>query len=183
MRDTDLYAQILGLQTPWHVSGVLLNRTDSNVTVQVATQSAQWCCPRCNKPSPRYDKRICRWRHLDTMQYHTILEAEVPRVKCDEHGVLLVDVPWAEPGSGYTAMFESVVIDWLLRTDLQAVAQMLDLSWGVVDRIMQRAVARGLARREELYPVNISVDETSFQKRHEYVTVVTDQDSSRVVLV
>jgi len=117
------------------------------------------------------------------MQYHTILEAEVPQVKCDEHGVLLVDVPWAEPGSGYTAMFESVVIDWLLRTDLQAVAQMLDLSWGVVDRIMQRAVARGLARREELYPVNISVDETSFQKRHEYVTVLTDQDSSRVLYV
>jgi len=75
------------------------------------------------------------------------------------------------------------VIDWLLRTDLQSVAQMLELSWGVVDRIMQRAVARGLARREELYPMNLSVDETSFQKRHEYVTVVTDQDSSRVLYV
>tara|TARA_R110001599_G_scaffold319312_1_gene529110 strand:- start:847 stop:2079 length:1233 start_codon:yes stop_codon:yes gene_type:complete len=183
MRDTDLYAQILGLQTPWYVNGVLLNRSDSNVTVQVAATSTQWHCPRCGKPSPRYDKRTCRWRHLDTMQYHTILEAEVPRVQCDEHGVLLVDVPWAEPGSGYTAMFESVVIDWLLRTDLQSVAQMLELSWGVVDRIMQRAVARGLARREELYPMNLSVDETSFQKRHEYVTVVTDQDSSRVLYV
>lgn len=183
MRDTDLYAQILGLQAPWYVSAVLLNRSDSNVTVQVAAHSVQWCCPRCNKPSPRYDKRICRWRHLDTMQYHTILEAQVPRVKCDEHGVLMVNVPWAESGSGYTALFESVVIDWLRRSDLQAVAQMLGLSWGVVDRIMQRAVRRGLARREELYPVNISVDETSFQKRHEYVTVVTDQDSSRVLYV
>lgn len=64
----------------------------------------------------------------------------MPQVKCDEQGVLLVDVPWAEPGSGYTAMFKSVVINWLLRTDLRSVAPMLDLLRGTVDRIMQREV-------------------------------------------
>ena len=183
MRDTDLYTQILGLRAPWYVNGVSLDKASSQVTVHVVAQDVQHCCPRCGQPSPGYDKRLSRWRHLDTMQYHTILEAEVPRVKCKEHGVLMMEVPWADPDSGYTALFEALVIDWLHEANLQSVAMMLKLSWGVVDRIMQRAVARGLLRRDEIYPVNISVDETSFQKHHEYVTVVTDQDTSRVLYV
>lgn len=158
MRDADLYAQILGLQTPWYVSGVLLDGSDSNVTVQVAAQSAQWHCPRCGNAKPEI-----RQAYLPLAPSGHDAVSRSTRVRCDKHGVLLVDVPWAEPGSGYTAMFESAVIDWLPRTDSQSVAQMLGLSWGVVDRIMQLAVARGLTRREELYPVNISVDETSFQ--------------------
>lgn len=183
MRDTDLYSQILGLRTPWEVSQVQLDRPGRQVTVRVVAQDGNFVCPRCGKPSAGYDKRLQRWRHLDTMQYHTILEAEVPRVNCQEHGVLTIDVPWAESGSGFTALFEALVIDWLQEASLKAVAEQLALSWGAVDRIMQRAVQRGLARREDLRPVNLSVDETSFQKRHEYVTVVTDQDHRRVLYV
>ncbi len=41
----------------------------------------------------------------------------------------------------------------------------------------------GLARRSELSPRRIGLDETSFQKRHEYVTVVTDLDGRRVLSV
>ena len=48
---------------------------------------------------------------------------------------------------------------------------------------MSRAVARGLARREKISPTHIGVDETSFQKRYEYVTVVTNIDNSRVIAV
>jgi hypothetical protein len=33
-----------------------------------------------------------RWRHLNTMQYRTIRLADVPRVQCDEHGVVQVAV-------------------------------------------------------------------------------------------
>ena len=94
-----------------------------------------------------------------------------------------VSVPWAEAGSRFTAMFESLVIDWLKEASFSAVARRLALSWAEVDGIMSRAVERGLAKREESAPARIDLDETSFQKRHEYVTVVTDLDASRVVAV
>ncbi|MDN5864123.1 MAG: transposase [Gammaproteobacteria bacterium] len=45
------------------------------------------------------------------MQFKTVLEADVPRVCCREHGVLQVKVPWAEPGSGFTTLFEAVAMD------------------------------------------------------------------------
>lgn len=184
MRDTNLYTQILGLRAPWQVVDVKLDHAAAEVTVRVeADKGAQWVCPRCGQSSPGYDRRIRRWRHLDTMQFKTILEAEVPRINCAEHGVLLIDVPWAESGSGFTALFEVLVIDWLQEASIQAVARLLRLSWSAVDGIQQRAVTRGLARRAALTPERLSVDETAFQRRHEYVTVVTDQDKGHVLHV
>src|SRR5262249_34508510 len=140
-------------------------------------------CPSCRNKAPRYDARRRSWRHLDTCQFQTILEADVPRVNCPEHGVLLIKVPWAEPGSHFTALFECLAIDWLKEASYAAVARRLRLSWDEVDGIQFRAVNRGLARRKLEAPRRIGVDETSFQKRHEYVTVISDLDRARVVHV
>jgi transposase len=64
-------------------------------------------CPECGSESPGYDDAVeRRWRHLDTMQYRTILLSEVPQVPCAGHGVRQVRVPWAEERSRFTAFFE-----------------------------------------------------------------------------
>ena len=184
MRDKDLYAQILGIKSPWQVADVELNVSKGEVTVQVEQEAgAKSCCPSCGKASPGYDSRRRRWRHLDTCQYKTILVADVPRVKCEEHGVVTVSVPWAEPGSGFTAMFEALVIDWLKEASTSAVSRLMGLSWNAIDGIMQRAVARGLSRREAVFPTQIGVDETAFRKRHDYVTIVSDQEEGSVLHV
>lgn len=175
MRDTDLYGRILGIEQRWRVSGVELRLEDGEVEVSVEHGGeGKLPCPECGSPSSRYDTRARRWRHLDTCQYRTILRAEVPRVECSEHGVKTVRVPWSEPGSSFTALFEALVIDWLRAANTSAVADLLGLSWDQVDGVMQRAVRRGLARRELDVPEHLGVDETSFQKRHEYVTLVAD---------
>lgn len=184
MRDTDLYTQILGIKDPWQVSRVEVEMSKGEVTVHVERKSgAKVCCPTCGKEAPGYDSRARRWRHLDTCQYKTILVADVPRVKCLEHGVVTTAVPWAEPGSGFTAMFEALVIDWLKEAPTSAVSRLMGLSWNAIDRIMQRAVERGLSRREERYVSHIGVDETAFRKRHDYVTIVSDQQAGTVLHV
>lgn len=175
MRDKQLYQQILGIESPWRVTAVDVAMGDGEVRVHVAAKAGtQHRCPRCRKRCPGYDQRLRRWRHLDTCQLQTILEAEVPRVRCPEHGVVMVTVPWAEPGSGFTALFEALVIDWLKEATTAAVSRRLGVSWNAIDGIMQRAVTRGLARRKRTPARHIGVDETSFRKGHDYVTVVSD---------
>ena len=184
MRDKDLYAQILGIKSPWQVSNVELALSKGEVTVHVEQEEgAAQRCPTCGEISPGYDSRQRRWRHLDTCQYKTILVANVPRVKCKKHGVATVSVPWAEPGSGFTAMFEALVIDWLKEASTSAVSRLMNLSWNAIDGIMQRAVKRGLARREAAFPTQIGVDETAFKKRHDDVTIVSDQGTGTVLHV
>ena len=107
----------------------------------------------------------------------------MPRVECAKHGVSQAATPWAKPGSRFTALLEAVVIDWLKEASFSAVARRLGLTWYEVDGIMSRAVERGLARRDDSAPTRIGLDETSFQKRHECVTVVTDLDGRRVLSV
>ena len=175
MRDTDLYSRILGIQAPWTVTDVELTRSEGEVRVHVAHDEAiPLVCPECGQAVPGYDSRRRQWRHLDTCQLRTILVADVPRVNCPEHGVRQVDVPWAEEGSGFTALFEALVIDWLQEASIQAVAKQLGLSWSAVDGILQRAVSRGLARREPIATGALAVDEKAYKKRHNYLTVVSD---------
>jgi transposase len=117
------------------------------------------------------------------MQYRTFVIAEVPRVQCEKHGVRQITVPWCEPGSRFTAWFEALVIDWLREANVLAIARRLRLSWEQVAAIQARAVKRGLARHEQEPARQIGVDETAFQKRHEYVTIVRDIDREVVVHV
>lgn len=176
MRDVDLYAKILGIEIPWQVVDVELRLEAGEVEVYVEHSSpSELLCPECGTRSRRYDTRRRRWRHLPTCQFKTVVSAEVPRADCPEHGVKTIRVPWSVPGSGFTALFEALVIDWLHEASIQGVARRLELTWDQVDGVLQRAVKRGLLRRDRVVPRHLGVDETSFQKRHEYVTVIADR--------
>ena len=184
MRDTDLYTRISGIEVPWQVSTVKVEMAKGEIIVHVERKvGAKLCCPICGRESQGYDSRRRRWRHLDTCQYKTILEADVPRVECPEHGVVATSVPWAEPNSGFTAMFKALVIDRLKKASTAAVWRLMGLSWNAIDRTMQQAVKRGLARRGEICARHLGVDETAFKTRHDYVTIVSDQDESKVLHV
>ena len=118
-----------------------------------------------------WDQR--RWRHLDSCQYRTILVAKVPRVKCSKHGTQMVKVPWAEPGSRFTAWFERLAIDLMHDCSIKAASKYLRLSWDETDHIKAKAVERGLRRKGEVKATAICIDEKSVGRGHDYVTVVT----------
>jgi transposase len=183
MRDRDLYARILGLPEPWIVADVQLDLPAKTVVVRVGRQEGTTlACPVCERVCPGYDSQPRRWRHLDTCQFQTTLEADVPRCSCPEHGVKQIRVPWAEAGSRFTALFECLVIDWMQEAGRSATARQLGLTWSEADGIMQRAVDRGLARRPATTTPVLGVDEKSFQGR-EFVTVVCDLDQGTVLHV
>lgn len=175
MRDTELYAQILGVTAPWRVSSVRMESVENRIWIEINYDpEANTLCPKCSKVAKRHDHRKREWRHLDTCQLETRLVADVPRTNCPVHGVLTMQVPWAGGSSRFTVLFEALVIDWLKEAPVAAVARRVRMTWDEVAGIMDRAVARGLARRTVELPEALAVDETSFQKRHEYVTIVHD---------
>lgn len=185
MDDRQLYTKILGLKAPWTVSKVDVNEKESAVHVWIERPrgSGDLPCPRCAESCPIHDHREREWRHLDTMQFETRLHARVPRVDCPEHGVVQVEVPWAGPRSRFTMLFETSAIDWLMEASVQAVSRRLGISWDESWTITRRAVERGLERRQIEDLREVGVDEKSFQRRHNYVTVVNDLLGSRVLYV
>jgi transposase len=185
VQDSDLYAQILGKREPWRVERVELDLKEGEVNVHLSHDfGAQWPCPECGTLCPLYDHQpLRRWRHLDTCQLRTILNADPPRSNCPEHGARTVKLPWAEAGSRFTALFEALAIDWLRAASQQAVADRLRLSWDEVHAIQERAVKRGLERRKAEPVTRLGIDEKSFTRGHHYFTMVNDLDRSRVLFV
>jgi len=174
VEDRELYQAIFGLSEPWTVERVELKAAEQAVEVWVGErEGTHFPCPECAATSPIYDRAERRWRHLDTCQFTTILCARVPRVECRTHGVKPVRVPWAEPGSRFTLLFEWLAISWRKEASLSAIARRLGLSWDEAEGIMQRAVRRGLARRAAENTADplthrvarIGIDEKSFLKR------------------
>ena len=97
MKDTDIYTQILGIVPPWKVDRVAVDSDNNDVMVYLKRiEGGKLCCPECGKEFPGHDAVKRNWRQKNTCQYRTILVAEVPRVKCSEHGVVETKVPWAE---------------------------------------------------------------------------------------
>ena len=187
MQDRQLYEQILGLQAPWYVQRVELQLGQESGAVHVYLEHPQdqlWPCPECRQQCVLYDHQAeRRWRHLDTCQYQTILHAAPPRSDCPEHGPRVVKLPWAEPNSRFTALFERLAIDWLPIASQTAVARQLGLTWDEIHAIMERAVERGLKRRQAEPIQHIGIDEKAFRKGHRYLTLVNDLDRCRVLYV
>lgn len=184
MKETleEFYNHLLGIKSPWGVTSIRRDGTTREVVAIVEYNAAEGLrCPECGKSGTLHDHRLRRWRHLDSCNHKTIIESQIPRVNCPEHGVKQVKVIWAEKNSQFTMEFESTVILWLKEDSIKTVATNFGISWDEVDGIMQRAVRRGLSRREQSSPKKIGVDETSYQKRHEYVTVILDKDKDVVI--
>ena len=132
MRDKDLYARILNIEAPWRVD-VELNLQQGEVVVHVEHDGKALNCPECGQPARRYDTRQRRWRHL---YLRTAWRRAAAGVRPDA-------APWSR------LAFE-LVIDWL-RGEHGGGGAAMGLSWEV-DGIMQRAVQRGLERREVQAP-------------------------------
>ncbi|EQB9359898.1 DUF6418 domain-containing protein [Escherichia coli] len=166
MDEKSLYAHILNLSDPWQVKSLSLDENAGSVTVTIEiAENTRLACPTCGKSCSVHDHRHRKWRHLDTCQFTTIVEADVPRIMCPEHGCLTLPVPWAGPGSRYTLLFESFVLSWLKISTVDAVRKQLKLSWNAVDGIMTRAVKRGLARiKKPLSARHMNVDEVAFKR-------------------
>ena len=188
MRDTELYQMLLGLTPPWEVSAVNIapasaDRPLGEIAVEVAWRSqTPLVCPSCGQGVARYDSRPRRWRHLNTMQWKTFITADVPRVNCPTCGVKQVRVAWAEDASRFTELFEAFAVQVLKAVRSKVQAQWLTaLSWDQVDRIMARAVSRGLERRSLDNMIQVGLDEKSFGKGHDYVSVLHDIAGKRVL--
>jgi transposase len=186
MRDVELYERILGLSHPWRVSDVKLDVASGRVEIAVEhAAEARWSCPQCGREATCYDHAPERsWRHLNTCQLETHLKARVPRVNCPEHGVVNVAVPWAEPHGRFTLLMERFVIEALLACQtVKGACALLDITWDQAWHVLERAVARGRARKQATVVKRIGVDEKAFRRGHKYVTVVCDADRGTVEYV
>ena len=180
MNEREFYRMVLGLEKPWEVQAVEVDAQAQKVEVRVGYEDGTlWACPESRERLPVHDHVERRWRHLDTCQFQTELVCRVPRLRLADGKVWTVPVPWAEARNRFTALFEHMAITVLLAArSLKQAAAWLRLDWSGVERIMDRAVERGLERRTLERLVHLGLDEKSFLRGQSYVSVMVDLDKA-----
>ena len=180
MDTTSLFTAALQLPDPWSVSGVeFRDGEDGKRELHVAIgfeSGSRFHCPEagCREEAcPVHDVRERVWRHLNFFQYKAFIHAGVPRVACPAHGVRAVPVPWARPGSGFTLLFEAMIVELAKCQPVADIAEQV----GEHDTRLWRSI-RHYVREARLYEDHtgvetIGIDETS-RRGHNYITVVAD---------
>ena len=182
------YHLLLGLDKDWEVSGVEVSVEAKRVEIALEhVGKATVECPQCQRPCTIFDHAPQRtWRHLDTMQFETVLRARVPRSDCKACGIKTVVVPWAGKHSPFTWLFEAFAIAVLQGAGSTSDAcQLLRIGWEGAQRIMERGVQRGLERRGVVKLRHAGMDEKSFKRGQSYITTLNDiaADNARVLEV
>lgn len=181
MRITSLLRQLLGLKNTL-VTGVAFDADAGGLVAQVRPS---WRRPRCSECGhvvrATYDRRGRAWRHLDLAGMKLELRYDMRRADCRRCGVRVEQVPWAEPMSWFTRPFEEHVGYLAQRCDKTTVSRLMRIAWATVGDIIERVVARHRDADALDGLTHIGVDELSYRRHHEYVTVVVDHLEGHVV--
>jgi transposase len=141
-------------------------------------------CGVCRRRSPGFDlgEGRRRWRALDLGTVLAFVEADAPRVRCRDHGVVVCAVPWARHGSRFTRAFEDQAAWLAVQCSKKAVAELLRIAWRTVGAICQRVAAEAAGQRDLLADLTwIGIDEISHRTGQRYLTVVVDHHTGRLV--
>jgi transposase len=179
VRVTRLLRDLLGLEGTRVLD---VNFDEAGLVVDVAPTWRRPRCSECGRKCAGYDRdRDRRWRHLDLAGMLVQLRYDTRRVDCPRCGVKVELLPWAETSAWFTRPFEDHVGYLAQRCDKTAVSSMMRVAWDTVGAIIQRVVARHQKRDPLKGLTVIGVDELSYRRHHEYITVVVDHDRACIV--
>jgi transposase len=184
MRDTDLFQLALGLKPPWQVSSSEFNPEQKRLDIKIDfPRGSTFSCPECGQVDLKaYDTVEKCWRHLNFFQHEAYLTARVARVDCPKCGVLLIDnIPWARRDSGFTLLFEAMIMTLVKSMPVKTVAAFVDEHDTRIWRILHHYVDQGRNVADHAGVKHVGVDETSSKRGHNYVTLFTDFDEARIL--
>ncbi|MBA3309574.1 MAG: ISL3 family transposase [Nocardioidaceae bacterium] len=184
MRDVSLWRGVLGVEKTVIERLVFDEDADLLVAHVRPTSRARSRCGICARRSPGYDagEGRRRWRALDLGTVRAVLEAEAPRVRCREHGVVVAAVPWARHDAGHTYAFDETVAWLVTQSSKSTVTELMRIAWRTVGSIITRVWADVDTRCDRLAGLRrIGIDEISYKKGHKYLMVVVDHDTRRLV--
>ncbi len=181
MRVTTVFNKLLRLPGVF-VTAVTFEQV--RIVVDVRLKRRRLVCPTCGwstRARHNWQPGPSTWRTLDLGAWRVVVRARLRRLDCPVHGVIVEAVPFARHRARFTADFEALVAWCATKMDATAVARLCRIAWPTVGDIVARVSADEIdpARLEGLF--EIGVDEISWKKAHNYLTVVVDHASGKVV--
>jgi transposase len=179
----ELFSLELRLIPPWLVEHVTFTVEEKRLDLHINfPKGSRFACPVCGEVCPIRDTRDhTTWRHMDFFQHAAYLHARAPRVKCPEHGVHQIPVPWAREGSHFTLLFEALIMTLVQEMPVLTAARMVGETDPLLWRVIDHHVPEARTRVDMANVHAIGVDETSSRRGHDYITLFVDLEARRLL--
>ena len=185
MRDTDLFQLALVLRPPWQVVSCAFDLDNRRLDIEIDfPRGSIFSCPSCGREGcSAYDTERRTWRHLNFFQHEAYLTTRVPRVRCGKCGIKTVEVPWARSGSGFTLLFEALIMVMAKAMPVKSIADIVKEHDTRLWRVLDHYVDASRQEADFSTVTDVGVDETSSKRGHNYVSLFVDLEAPRVLFV
>jgi len=179
-----LFEAALGISKPWYVRAVDFDAARKVLTIGIDfVAGSRFAVPDVAGLHPVHDTQTKRLRHLNFFQHECFLEVRTPRVKLPDGRVAQIAPDWFGKLSGFTLLFEALVLAMAQQMTFAAVARLVNQSWHRVHAICSRYVDLALAEADLSAVTAVAIDETSSRRGHNYLTIAADAGERKVVFV
>jgi len=182
MNENELFQIALGLLPPWQVDRCTFDQAAGRLDIHLDfPRGSVFACPVCGVCCKAYDTTELSWRHLNFFQHQAYLHARTPRVDCTQCGVHRVAVSWARPGSGFTLLFEALVMVMAKAMPIAAVARIVNEHDTLIWRTVTHYVDEARAKADYSAVVHVGMDETASRRGQTYVSLFVDLNQRKVL--
>lgn len=178
----NFFEKVMGIKFPWRITGVTHDEKNNRIDLFVGHDNGvKFPCPICKQFCTLHDHSPEReFRHLNILNFMTYIHVRIPRVECKTDGVQQIEHGLAESNGTITYELERLVIDFEQECSIESICRIMNIDWHVCQTIQERAVLRGRARKGNVLPKHVGIDEKSFAKGHKYETIVYDTEEGIV---
>lgn len=180
----EMIAGSLRLKEPWYVEGARFDSKSFCVHIFIAIrEEAEFVCPACGGKTSRYGYEPTErtWRHADCMFYPTYVHCRRPRIVCPNCGVKQINAPFERKDSRFTLYFEGYALMLMADMPRAAASRALRCNEKTLASIVSYWVKRADDNRSLSDLAKLAIDETSFKRGHDYVTLFINAEKRCVV--
>jgi transposase len=188
MMTTRLFEQALHIDRPWKINEVSFDQENRRLDIHIdfkrgATFHYEDDEAGVSGNFKAYDTVMKTWRHLNFFEHECYLHCRTPRIRTNEDKVRLISPPWAGVNSGFTMLFECLLLQLCSQMPVNAVASMVnetdDKLWRMLDKYVMKA-----REQEDFSEVTaVGMDETSRAGHHDYLSLFVDLDHRRTLFI
>lgn len=184
----NLFEQALAISKPWYIKSLDFDIDKKQLDIYIDFKKGHKFFYEDNNNDknghyPVHDTKEKTWRHLNFFQHECYLHCRTPRIQLPDGNTRLISPPWAGINSGFTMLFEALIIELCRNMPVKTVSKLIDESDGKLWRILEKYIDCTLEQEDHSDITQIGIDETSRAKNHEYITLFVDLIKKRTVFI
>lgn len=186
MIETRIFEAALAIQSPWYVKEIQFDAASKRLDIYIdfnrgsTFPSTDPTFPDKYKVKDTLDKT---WRHLNFFEHECYINCRTPRIDLGGNKTELISPPWAGVVSGFTLLFEALVMELCAHMPVHSVCQIIKESDNKIWRMLEKYVDKALASEDYSHITAVGMDETSRAKGHKYITLFVDMLKGKTVHV